>query len=185
MKTCKTFFLVLFLSVLSIPAFSQFTFGPKAGVNFSNLHKTTEFGAGADAGLFFRVGKRLHFQPELTYSFRTTSFMSSFYPDASDVAVAHKIEMHSLNLPLLLGYKIVNNPNFKLRTVIGPRLGLFLDEVTQSGDVQIGGQAGIGIDAWRFTFDFRYDFSGTNYHRNLWMEYNMFNLDIGFKIFKD
>jgi len=191
MKTYKALGLVVFFLAFSVPAFSQFTFGPKVGINFSNLHQISEFGTGVDAGFFFRMGKRLHFQPELTYSSQNSTVIIQYDGDYEPSTI-FKVEMHYFDIPLLLGYKIVNRPNFKLRTFIGPRVGILLnynDNTFTKYTAQVGGLAGLGIDVWRFTLDFKYDFSVVMYKKQMREskspKCNIFNLNVGFKIFKD
>ncbi len=55
--------------------------------------------------------------------------------------------------------------------------------------LQFGGQVGLGFDFWRFTLDFKYDFSGTKYNStsasNSWWKQNIFDVSLGFKIIKN
>jgi hypothetical protein len=169
--------------------FSQFTFGPKVGVNFSNFIDKTTMNAGIDAGVFFRVGNNFYFQPEVEYSFKSSDFKSAW----KEVEHLRKIKTHNINIPLLVGYKFVNRENFKFRLFIGPRLGLMIDDnysknTNPLGIVQLGGRAGVGFDIWRFTLDAGYDFSASqpnpDFSSNTWWKQNMVCISVGFKILK-
>ena len=190
MKKVRSVVLCVFLSIASMTAFSQFTFGPKVGANFTNILNYTSIQPGMDVGIFFRLGESFYFQPELDYSFRS----SSFKEDYEEIATHFKLKTHHLDIPLLFGYKFISNPNFNFRVFIGPRLGILVNSsLKESGKdplstAQIGGQLGVGVDVWRFTIDLKYDFSGSKYKSlvsNSWWKQNMFNLAFGFKILKN
>lgn len=186
-KILKRSALFLLLITITFPAFSQFTLGPKIGLNYSNIMNHTRFRAGMDAGIFLRLGGRFYFQPELDYSFRSSTFQEAWQEVESNL----HLKTHYFDIPLLFGYKFIHNPNFNFRVFIGPRLGLMIDNSLGDQDgslktLQIGGQAGIGIDIWRFTLDFKYDFSANQYeaeNNGEWWKQNMFNIALGFKIF--
>lgn len=193
MKKIRFFVLGILLIVLATPGFSQFTFGPKVGVNLSNVFNQdnikSNINVGFDAGIFLRIGDAFYFQPEVNYSFRSATFKDAI----TEIEDNFKLKTHNLDIPLLLGYKFINNPNFNFRLFIGPRLGVLIDNSLDSntdflGKVQIGGEAGIGIDFWRFTFDVKYDFSANKYNNvtnsSSWLMQNMFNVALGFKILK-
>ncbi|MEG1556140.1 MAG: porin family protein [Bacteroidales bacterium] len=192
MKTIKTkgaiiaFCLVCFAF---LEGSAQFTMGPRVALNFTNFQKESKMQPGFDAGLFFRVGKRFYFQPEVNYSFKSSTFKDA----VNEVETNYKLKNHYLDIPLLLGFKIVNKNNFNFRLFIGPRMGILLSKNFptnyESGTLQWGGEAGLGIDFWRFAFDFKYDFS-SNKVKNIsaesatYWKQNMFVLSLGFKIFK-
>ena len=166
---------------------AQFTLGPKIGVNFTNFVEYTDFNSGMDAGLFMRLGQRFYFQPEFDYSFRKSIFKDGF----EEIKQNFDLKTHFFDIPLLIGYKFVSLKNFNFRVFVGPRLGFMINNSLEEYDalktMQIGGQAGIGIDVWRFTFDVKYDFSGNRYESqndDSWWKQNMFNIALGFKIFK-
>ena len=178
----------LFLVALTATAQSTFSLGVKAGVNFSNFISKSNLEPGADAGVFFRIGKMVYFQPEVLYSFRTSSFETM----VDEVKQNIEIQEHYIDIPLLLGVKVLNKDNFNLRVFLGPRVGLRLgsdynDIDSMLGYAQWGGQAGIGIDFWRFTFDFKYDISVSKFkefdNKTFWKQ-NIMSLAIGFKIIK-
>ncbi|MDR1459734.1 MAG: PorT family protein [Bacteroidales bacterium] len=180
----------VFLQAISIMGFSQFTFGPKVSLNFSNIPKVTYMEPGFNAGFFFRIGKNFYFQPEINYSFRSSTLKGVM----SELKEKARLKNHYLDIPLLVGYKFINNPNFNFRISIGPRVGVLIANNTRPrgkdnpiGRVQIGGRSGIGIDFWRFTFDVNYDFSASKdkVSTNKWYKQNMLDISLGFKILKN
>lgn len=187
-KYIKLFILGFALCGISNTGFSQFTFGPKIGVNFSNYVEKTNMRGGIDAGIFFRVGTAFYFQPEVVYSFRSST-LKEIIKEIGDIG---KFKNHYFDIPLLLGYKFINNDDFKFRVFLGPRLGLLMTnnskEKNPMGVIQIGGRTGLGIDFWRFTFDVNYDFSTNQPNSDAsstWWKQHMFNISLGFKVFKD
>jgi hypothetical protein len=187
MKTCfGRLVLGAFFQVIVLMGYSQFTLGPKVSVNFSNVLQKTEMSTGFNAGVFFRLGKSFYFQPELLYSFRSSTLKKA----VGELKENLRLKNHYLDIPLLLGYKFVNNSNFKFRVFIGPRLGILIANNVKIKrkpieKIQFGGRTGIGIDFWRFTLDVSYDFSA-NKHESVsegWIKQNMLNIALGFKIF--
>ena len=147
----------------------QIKFGPKIGFNASKLTTSvdsvkTQFKAGFQFGAFVRIGDRIYLQPELYY----TSQGGEFTHDSSG-SWKQSITLASLDIPLLIGFKIINNDNLNLRIMAGP-VGSFivnkkitdLNSITgpiQKSDIANTNwyiQAGAGIDIWMFTFDIRY-----------------------------
>ncbi|MDL2307975.1 PorT family protein [Bacteroidales bacterium OttesenSCG-928-B11] len=189
----KKFSFLLIITLISMTAFSQVSLGIKGGVNFSNsTDLNTSMKTGGDAGIFLRLGDPFYFQPEVNYSFRSSSFKNLL-----DVELPNNFDLktHNLDIPLLFGYKFLDYENFNFRVFIGPRIGVMLDNNFNKEThhdyftlMEYGGQFGIGIDFWRFTLDFKYDFSTKKYEPILldeqWLKQNMFNISIGFKFIK-
>lgn len=179
--------MIILLTVAS-KAQSSFSFGIKAGANFSNYISESTLEPGADAGIFLRAGRIVYFQPEVLYSFRTSTI------NAMVDEVKENIELndHFIDIPLFLGFKIVNKENFNLRLFLGPRVGLrvgssYSDIDSLMGYAQWGGRAGIGIDFWRFTFDIHYDISANKFKAsddNTFWKQNLMSASLGFKIVK-
>ena len=174
--------------LFSAKAQSSFSLGIKAGVNFSNYISESNLEPGADAGIFFRIGRTVFFQPEVLYSFRTSSFNEM----VDEVRQNIDIQEHYIDIPLFIGFKIVNKENFNLRLFLGPRVGLrvgsdYNDIDSLLGYAQWGGRAGLGIDFWRFTLDLSYDISASKFKKpnadDFWKQ-NLRSASLGFKIIK-
>lgn len=184
MKKATKYLFLIFFSFLTYSGFSQFTLGPKVGLNYTNIIGHSDYRAGMDAGIFMRIGTFFYFQPEFDYSFRSSNFKSAY----DEIENNFRLKTHNFDIPLLIGFKFFSAPNFNFRVFIGPRIGVLIDNSLENNSmktVQIGGQAGIGIDIWRFTLDAKYDFSGNKYEgtSDEWWKQNMFNFALGFKFF--
>jgi hypothetical protein len=149
-------------------SFAEFTIGIKAGYNASKLSLnpdtiTSSFKSGFNAGVFLRFGKRLYLQPELYY----TSQGGVFTSNLSDWK--QNIRIGSLDVPVLVGFKIINNDNLNLRILAGPMASFIVNKsISESGgitgpitsadinSVNWAIQAGAGVDVWKFTLDVRY-----------------------------
>ena len=161
-----------------------FAFGPKLSVNVANeCHKRaykTKFTPGADLGLFFRFSPgRLYIQPEINYHIRNTK----------DVIIGMeepyiKYETHHLDIPVLIGIKVIDFKFLKLRFFAGPEFNMRFKGYMDDYFHQLGIIAGLGVDVWRFTVDASYSFLGYIYpHRTLYNRSNVFKVGIGFKCF--
>jgi len=190
-------FFILFLSTTLV--FGEFTVGIKVGYNASKLSTsldtiTSNFKSGFQAGVFVRVGKRFYLQPELYYTTQGGVFSSNL----SDWK--QNIKLGSLDVPVLVGFKIINNDNLNLRLLAGPMASFIVNKSIEdvgnvinpitSADINSVNwyiQAGAGVDLWKFTLDLRYQIGlnqliksvgTTNYntHNNVWV------VSLGFKI---
>ncbi len=173
----KVFLLSVLLSV-SVISFSQiFSLGVKAGYNTSlgfddnwnfsgsNVSMKSDLANGFHAGLYARVGRTLYFQPEVLYNY-------SKYNQTVG-GVHHKIVNSTFDVPLLLGWSIVNGKAFKLRIMAGPKFSFnagstdaesYWDGVKANArTARLGLDTGIGIDVWRFTLDLRYNLMNNLY----------------------
>ena len=155
-----------------------FAFGPKYAVNFTSINKAInkEFLPGADLGLFFRFSiARFYIQPEVNYVIRRTNAMTTW-----DGTYHNNYTTHLISLPVFVGYKIVDLKFFKLRPFIGPEFNFGMNHL-MTNDFQLGFQAGLGFDIWRFTID-----AGYSYLVDLdftEVRYNVFKVGLGFKCF--
>lgn len=169
---------------------AQFKIGIKVAGNAANYNQLTKKNFGMEAGIFMRLGDRFFFQPEANYVFKRTTPINSPAEFSSDDV----IKQHYVSVPLLLGYHFINNENFKFRLTLGPRFDFKIgdnqgDNPWQTNTVQWGGQAGVGIDFWRFALDFSYCIAADNFRNiiegtNQTKMANMFILSLGFKFIK-
>lgn len=163
---------------------SDLEFGIKAGVNFSTLKtglnavSDKEGKIGFNAGIFARAGKTLYFQPELNYV--TFSDKYRFNSNSYDA------KFRQLNLPLMVGYKLLNTEALNLRVSAGPDLYYNLNKPIAPGgfkykDVSAGGVVNAGVDIGNLTFDARYSLGLSKVNKELGQKANIFSLGVGFK----
>ena len=178
----KKFAAILFVVLISIPAFSQIKFGLKAGVSTTSLSMptiktvtsgTTSFTVdgltaakyGFHGGAFVRLTFfGVYIQPELLFSTRTNEYtVTNVTNQASPIAYVAKQSFNKLDIPVMLGFKL--GP---LRLNAGPTGSLLInspksiitnpDYKNNYNRMTIGYQAGLGFDLLNFlTFDLRYE----------------------------
>lgn len=178
----KKFTAILFVVLISIPAFSQIKFGLKAGVSTTSLSMptiktvtsgTTSFTVdgltaaryGFHGGAFVRLTFfGVYIQPELLFSTRTNEYtVTNVTNQASPIAYVAKQSFNKLDIPVMLGFKL--GP---LRLNAGPTGSLLInspksiitnpDYKNNYNRMTIGYQAGLGFDLLNFlTFDLRYE----------------------------
>jgi len=213
---------VLLLSVSFANA--QVNFGIKAGYNSSlgmndlgsitngtyNLKSVNaELSNGFQAGVFFRLGfSKLYFQPELLYSMGKKDYTISMN-DANNTFVGtfnKSVKISAIDVPLLLGYKVLDLKLANLRVFAGPKLrfnaGSTLDFSTNGTSnfstsalqkdikaAQLGLEAGFGVDVLMLSLDFRYQVINDMYQTKIQdvtidkMPANTFVISLGWKIF--
>jgi hypothetical protein len=188
--------LLLFVSVIALntcavsKANAQVALGIKVSGNMTNYMKITNLDFGMESGIFLRLGKKLFFQPEVNYVFKNSTFKDGI----EELSTNSKLRQHGVSVPLLLGYRFVNKENFKFHFTVGPRFNFKVSDNVEgtdwrSGALQWGGQIGLGIDAWRFTFDASYCIAADNFQNTVTtvtqtLMANTILVSLGFKFLK-
>ncbi|MCZ4695733.1 PorT family protein [Ancylomarina euxinus] len=141
-------------------------------------------------GAFARINiNKWYIQPELNYVKRKSSIEQSFM--GADIKM--DVETKSIDIPVLLGYKIVKLPLFKLRAFAGPVASFNIDDKikTTLGDVEDGNfksavwnaKVGAGVDVWKLTLDVDYEFGLTDVSSEFLKKNKMVNVTLGFRLF--
>lgn len=222
----KNIFVVILL-MLGTSTFAQFNFGIKAGyissLNTSNLNSVvsgnynlksvnSELSNGIHAGVFARVGiSHLYIQPELLYAMGKKEYKISYQEIANPtntISYEKLVNISTIDIPILVGYKIVDLKLFNLRAFAGPKLrlnaGSSLDfkNITNSNNsptlpnlekdikaAQLGFEGGVGLDVLKFTLDARYNLIGDIYQTKITnisfdkIPESTFVISLGWKIF--
>ena len=183
--------------------FGQLNVGVKVGYNSSRLSTsvetvTADFKSGFQFGGFVRIGKKLYLQPELYY----TTQGGIFTNNATSDPWKQTVNIGSMDIPVLLGYKLFNVKLVNIRLLAGPVASFVVNKsVTDGGlnnamgplsegdlrSVNWSVQAGGGVDVWMFTLDVRYQMGlnqmvkdtqtyQLNSKNNVWV------ISLGFKI---
>jgi hypothetical protein len=185
---------IAMLMAVTIAAKAQFNLGIKGGVNFSkintdNLKSSTT--TGYQAGLFARFGGNLYLQPELYLGSRGGKF------ETSNNNFNSNVKFTTLNLPVLLGGRVVGNDKVNLRVMAGPVYSYNLNKnqgfadnfngaYADFGDYKkstLGYQAGAGVDIGAITADLRYEGNLTKINDNYGQRPSLWAVSVGFKIF--
>ena len=189
----RTILILAALLMTWLFASAQLNFGIKAGYNSSlaldnlddvskgtyNLNSVAgELANGFHAGVFVRLGlgDKLYLQPELLYAMQKKEFTMSYnnITNPSTLAdVGNYITFSTVDIPVLLGYKIVNGKLFNLRAFAGPKFrlnagskfdyanltnGSTVDITALTGELKnsaVGLEVGAGVDVLMFTLDAR------------------------------
>lgn len=172
----KVIFSLLIFCAISISSYAQktpfFTVGPKIGIHHSNfLSKDHSFGKdgiqGYQAGAFVRLGIfKTYIQPEVYYNFKSTSLVIDDNPASGATDFSGRLKFNNLDVPLLLGAKLLDAKVFNIRVYAGPMVSFLLKDENSVKNYNPenydfknkiwGGQAGIGVDIGNITLDFRY-----------------------------
>jgi len=173
--------ITLMTMVLSTFAQLPFTFdlGLKAGINSNQINTsnatinninytnfTSPGKSGFDFGVFARLGgKRLYLQPELLYCQQKGQ--------SSNALVTQDLNIKTIQVPVLLGFKLINLKVASLRAFTGPSMSYVLT----SSNIKMNlpnfdpknfknniwnWQLGAGVDILKFTFDVRYQWGLSN-----------------------
>lgn len=192
----KLAFLIISLLVYSgVHAQLPFSFGPKAGFTTTKLTTNKQeikeaFTANPHGGLFVRLGNKSFLQPEVIFTTKGGLF------NRNDYLHAREIELSTVEIPLLVGSKILNTKAANIRMMAGPSISFILDkeitmrngfepiDVNKLQDAIWGLQAGIGIDFLMLTLDIRYEWGLNNLSSidGISMYNSLFNVSFGWKI---
>ncbi|MBS7565817.1 PorT family protein [Mucilaginibacter sp. Bleaf8] len=172
-----------------VSARAQAMLGIKGGVNFSKINtdnlKESNV-TGYQVGLYGRIGNSWYLQPELYLGSRGGKF------ETSNNTTDAKVTFTTLNVPLLVGRKLVSIGSFNIRAMAGPIYSYNLSkDIDFKGAVQdfgsyknstLGFQAGGGIDIGNLTADLRYEGGLTKINERYGQRANLWALSVGFKI---
>ncbi len=210
----KKLFLIVLISCISVFSYAQFQLGLKGAVSMSSLSTDLEdyenaFKTGFQAGAYLRIGKKLHLQPEVYFAGKSGELTYDIKAEGPALTVKETVTLSTVDVPLLLGYTILNPPAVKIRLQAGPVASFVLNkdfDVTLNGiseepddaykdawnDMNWAMQFGAGVDVLFLTIDLRYELGLTNMYSkpeegisNIeTVNNNLFFLSVGFRIFK-
>lgn len=194
----------LAMSTSHLKAQSTFTVGPKVGLNYTKIAGSNitnieyEYIRTWSAGAFARANLgKLYLQPEAYFNTKGSNLQIQQDPNnQSSGNVNGKIRLSSLDVPLLLGYKLAEGKKKKsnIRVYGGPVASFVLKETQNDlkllddnsyefNKANIGIQAGAGIDIGNLTFDARYETGLNKINSYFNQRANVFQVSIGFKLF--
>ncbi len=145
-------------------AYSQFNLGPKIGYNATTMKTDisdikTDFQSGLQLGVFARFGGSWYVQPEIMYTQKGS--IITIQDDEGSV------KFNTVDIPIILGYKIINTPQLGVSLQAGPVASILTDKGIQDIDVVLKDveyetlnwalQVGVGVDLLMFTVDLRYE----------------------------
>ncbi len=177
----KKVIIALFCCLISVGAFAQkpVNIGVRAGWAYSNLKfKETNLKRDANGfaiGAFARINlKKLYVEPGVNYA---------FMKGASD----SDQKINYIQVPVMVGYHIIDAKVVKLRGFIGPEADFLAKDAKGAWEdvmkkLAWNGRVGVGVDVWKITCDLDYKFAigktGDGVEKGKGV-----NLTVGFKIF--
>ena len=200
----KLLLLLVASLMISGAAYSQFALGLKVGYNANKLSASSDsiksqINHGFHLGVYTHIGKRLYFAPELLYSFSGAVFSEE--GTASLNGWKQKITIGSVDVPLLLGFKIIHSKVLTWRIELGPEASFTVnktikEETSVTGPITTSSlkdvnwyiMGGTGVDVLFLAFDIRYKYGLnkmiTDAQNWQFDSHNgMFLISVGFKIF--
>lgn len=195
--------LVILMLLVTGVAYSQFSIGPKLGVNVAKL--TTDMDnnlevvkesskTGFQFGAFARIGGKVYLQPEILWS--TKGGIVEVATSGSQGKLDTKLT--SIDIPVFVGYKLIKLPLAGNLRVYGGPIASFVTSTTIK-DASLPGfedykstyknaiwslGLGAGVDVLMFTLDVRYEIGLSNASDtdNVTQKSNVFNVSLGWKI---
>ena len=192
----KVIFVLALAAIFTTTAQAQFKAGIKGGVTTYNMKlgdflvtnsdAASDFGLavkdakfGYQFGLWARIGRGLHIQPEILFS---TNKVEYEIQDGNNSFLGEETYAN-IDVPIMAGIKL--GP---LRAQAGPVARIFLgsddklasiieDYQSDHDRFKIGYQAGIGLDLWRVALDLRYEGSLRHFGDNISVAGQNFGLD--------
>lgn len=186
----KKLTIILLLAVFALTGNAQgfFDLGPKVGINSSkisadiadyNPETINKFQFGAFARINFG---RIYIQPE-------AYFNSKEYITEVNASTKDQFDLKTIDVPALLGFKIIDQKPLNLRIMAGPVFSFMTDESAKSQlneenvkNSRFGWQYGAGVDFLFLTFDARME----SYSENFSPKFDSngtFVLSLGLKLF--
>jgi hypothetical protein len=188
----------LFLFILSTSLMAQPTFdlGLKAGLNNSKVTlKLDQINSESilkyHIGAFGRIGfGRIFLQPEAYFSAKGGEV------EGSIIDVASRFDFNTLDVPLLLGIKVLKGEKADLRIMAGPVFNIVTSNDIEGDDLlnsqyykdnYFGFQYGLGVDIFAFTLDLRMENSANKFYQHPDSELDgknsTFMISLGYNIF--
>ena len=211
----KKYIIICFILIMPALSFAQglISFGPKIGWNTTQISTqyqdyVNQMKNGVQGGLFFSIYMdKLYIQPEVYFSLKRGT-LDTTIGDPGDLVgsmdVSQSFSITTVDIPLLLGYKLVDLKLIRLRVWGGPvasyvldkNYSLRLDGIEENEkiskndfkDAVWGFQVGAGLDVLFLTFDIGYEFGLEEFVSisaldDLGFTNNMFYVSMGWRIF--
>ncbi len=169
-------FVLVMVFALSVSAFSygQFALGVKIGYNANKLSTNldtvkSQFNSGFHVGVWTRFGKRFYVAPELQYTMSGAVFTNE--GNLSTNNWKQKIKIGSVDIPVILGFKIIHSDFITWRIELGPQASFNVSKKVEDENSVLGPikesslssmswyvLGGTGIDILFMKLDIRYQY---------------------------
>jgi hypothetical protein len=190
------FSIIILMISFSLSAQVVFDLGLKGGFSNSkvtaNLNEiNSESILKYHIGAFGRLGyNRIFLQPEVYYSAKGGEL------EGNAIDVTSRFDFNTLDIPVLLGVKLIDGEKANLRIMAGPVFSILTSNKIEGDDIldrdyyednYYGYQYGLGADIFGFTIDARIEHGANKFYQQADEEFNLknntFMISVGFKIF--
>ena len=194
----KILLLVVIAFFITEFSYGQFALGIKLGYNASKLSTDLDsikssFNSGFHVGVFSRFGKRLYVAPELQYTLSGSTLSTNDWKQ--------KVTIGSVDVPVLVGFKIIHSDFITWRIELGPQASFVVNSKIKDinsiagpiNDASLNSVnwyvlAGTGIDILFLKLDVRYQYGLNQLIEDagayqLDTKGQMFVVSLGWKIF--
>ena len=168
-----------------------FDFGPKIGLSTSKLSTNiNDYNPQTinnySFGAFARINAgRLYLQPEVYYNSKGGEYINKV-----DLNTINSFDLKTIDIPALVGIKIINQKAFNVRIMAGPEFS-FLTNKSAKGQFTednlknsfFGWQYGAGVDFLFITFDARMESYSKNFSTDFSTKNGTFVISLGLKLF--
>ncbi len=209
----KIIILMTFVAIFSsVKAQLPLSLGLKVGFNSTKMATELknvndikeEAKMGYLAGVFLRINlPKIYIQPEVYYTKKSGDYQSTNIPSFQNQTFTQKTILNSIDVPVLIGVKLLDLKLFNLRLMTGPVASFLIgkDVNYEVNGIKIGSlpstdlgnyndinwaiQAGAGIDVFNFTLDVRYEWGLNNISDAVDMNVKskLLNVSLGMKLF--
>jgi len=201
----KIVLLIAFALCFTALTYGQFALGLKLGYNGSKLTTNvstikSDFNSGFHVGAWAHFGKRLYFAPEVLYCMSGGVFSSDGSVTSHDTSWSEKITLGSLDVPLMVGFKIIHSDFITWRVELGPEVSFAMNKKITTDDLNPKIQAsdintanwyvlgGTGIDILFLSLDIRYKYGLSQLvkeasNQSFDAKNNVLLISLGFRIF--
>jgi hypothetical protein len=192
----KKFFLLMFMSLCSVAVMADMpiNFGIHAGTSLNRIKfkdlsqiKESKENVGYMIGGFARINLgKCYIEPALNFAHKAST--AEIKKTDTDRGGNVNIEMNTVDVPIMVGWKFINLAVAKVRFYLGPQFSVGsiknLKRLTQESidedKVTVRGKVGLGVDVGNLTFDLDVE-KGVKEMSNELKAPRSFNLTIGFK----
>lgn len=162
---------------------SNYSFGLRAGANYSNIYGDPETlnregNVGVTFGAFSRIGGKLYVEPSVYYSLYSSKFEMNNQK--------HEVKFGTLQIPVLIGYKFFERSDLNLHVGVGPEANLNLKkpDAVQGNEYKSfdpRARFNLGVDLKNVTFDLASSYGLGKINKSLDQRIGMYSLTVGFK----
>ncbi len=169
----KKLSLLIVAVLMSGLMYGQFHIGPQIGYTAANLsYNKNDISTGLKnnmvIGVFMRLGKKIYIQPELNYLTQGSVFK---FPSLNSTSVIEQnVQLKSIQVPLNLGFQLIDLKVVKLRIFGGATANFVADKTIDPvnsapkdylqpdnfNNVNFQYQIGAGLDVLMFALDVKY-----------------------------